>query len=185
MYFCTYIHRHPQYIIFAQKCRLYQPFCLIPGLKSTRGTILIWHHGCCVTLVPSVTKSSAVMILTRGIRPCIPWITLSHDDVIKLKHFPCYWPFVRGIHRSPVNSPHKGQWPGALMFPSICALNKRLRKQSWGWWFETPTGSLWRHFNDQHVSFHLNVEKWQKLETYWYDSSTRFSVQRLKVKLPW
>ena len=23
-----------------------------------------------------------------------------HDDVIKRKHFPCYWPFVRGIHRS-------------------------------------------------------------------------------------
>ena len=23
----------------------------------------------------------------------------SHDDVIKWKHFPCYWPFVRGIHR--------------------------------------------------------------------------------------
>ena len=29
-------------------------------------------------------------------------------DVIKWKHFPRYWPFVRGIHRSPVNSPHKG-----------------------------------------------------------------------------
>ena len=36
-----------------------------------------------------------------------------HDDVIKWKHFPCYWPFVRGIHRSPVNSPHKGLWRGA------------------------------------------------------------------------
>ena len=24
----------------------------------------------------------------------------SHDDVIKWKHFPRYWPFVRGIHRS-------------------------------------------------------------------------------------
>ena len=36
-------------------------------------------------------------------------IILSHDDVIKWKHFPCYWPFVQGIHRSPVNSPHKGQ----------------------------------------------------------------------------
>ena len=24
-------------------------------------------------------------------------------------------------------------------------LNKRLSKQSWGWWFETPSGSLWRH----------------------------------------
>ena len=44
-----------------------------------------------------------------------------HDDVIKWKHFPCYWPFVRGIHRSPVNSPHKGQWHGALMFILICA----------------------------------------------------------------
>ena len=46
---------------------------------------------------------------------------LHHDDVIKWKHFPRYWPFVRGIHRSPVNSPHKGQWRGALMFSLICA----------------------------------------------------------------
>ena len=46
------------------------------------------------------------------------WI--EHDDVIKWKHFPRYWPFVRGIQRSPVNSPHKGQWRGALMFSLIC-----------------------------------------------------------------
>ena len=45
---------------------------------------------------------------------------LNHDDVIKWKHFPCYWTFVRGIHWSPVNSPHKGQWRGALMFSLIC-----------------------------------------------------------------
>ena len=44
-----------------------------------------------------------------------------HDDVIKSKYFPCYWPFVRGIHRSSVNSPHKGQWRGALMFSLFCA----------------------------------------------------------------
>ena len=43
-----------------------------------------------------------------------------HPVVIKWKHFPRYWPFVRGIHRSPVNSPHKGQWRGALMFSLIC-----------------------------------------------------------------
>ena len=42
-----------------------------------------------------------------------------HDDVIKWKHFPRNWPFVREIHRSPVNFPHKGQWPGALMFSLI------------------------------------------------------------------
>ena len=140
---------------------------------------------------------------------------------------------MRGIHRSPVNSPHKGQWRGALMFSLICVwingwvnsreagdlrryrahydvnvmvrawmrttsirkpwdvitswrrhqvetfsallaicagnspvpgefpsqrpvtrsfdvffdmrLNKRLSKQSWGWWFETLSRPLWRH----------------------------------------
>ena len=26
-------------------------------------------------------------------------------------------------------------------------LNKRLNKQSWGWWFETPSRPLWRHRN--------------------------------------
>ena len=70
-----------------------------------------------------------------------------HDDVIKYKYFPRYWFFVRGIHRSPVNSPHKGQWRGALVFSLICALNKRLSKQSWGWWFETPSRPLWCHCN--------------------------------------
>ena len=44
-----------------------------------------------------------------------------HDDVVKWKHFPRYWSFMRGIHRSPVNSPHKGQWRGALMFSLIYA----------------------------------------------------------------
>ena len=44
-----------------------------------------------------------------------------HDDVIKWKYFPRYWPFVRGIHRSQVNSPHKGQWRGALILSLICA----------------------------------------------------------------
>ena len=43
----------------------------------------------------------------------------AHDDVIKWKHFPRNWPFVREIHRSPVNFPHKGQWRGALMVSLI------------------------------------------------------------------
>ena len=45
-------------------------------------------------------------------------ICLRHDDV--MEHFPRNWPFVRGIHQSPVNSPHKGQWRGALMISLIC-----------------------------------------------------------------
>ena len=45
---------------------------------------------------------------------------MCHDDIIKWKHVPRYWPFVQGSHRSPVNSPHKGQGRGALMFSLIC-----------------------------------------------------------------
>ena len=43
-----------------------------------------------------------------------------HNNVIRRKHFPCYWPFVRGIHWSLVDSPHKGQWCRALMFSLMC-----------------------------------------------------------------
>ena len=83
-----------------------------------------------------------------------PFEWLVHDDVIKWKHFPRYWPFVQGIHRASANSPHKGQWQGALMFSFICALNKQLSKQSWGWWFETPSHSLWRHCNVHKIKRH-------------------------------
>ena len=62
----------------------------------------------------------------------------NHDDVIKWKHFPRYWPFVWGIHWSPVNSPHKGQWRGVLMFTLICA---RIN----GWVNNREAGDLRRH----------------------------------------
>ena len=60
-------------------------------------------------------KSSSIdiCILHLGAPPSA---STSHDDVIKWKHFPRNWPFVRGSHRSPVTSPHKGQWRGALHF---------------------------------------------------------------------
>ena len=61
-----------------------------------------------------------------------------HDDVMKWMHFPRYWSFVRGIHRSPVNSPHKGQWRGALMFALICT---RIN----GWVNNGEAGDLRRH----------------------------------------
>ena len=70
-----------------------------------------------------------------------------HNDIIKWKHFPRYWPFVRGIHGSPGNSPHKGQWRGDLMLSLICALNKRLTKLASGCWLKSPAGPLWRHSN--------------------------------------
>ena len=92
-----------------------------------------------------------------------PWKRFHHDDVIKWKHFPRYWPFVRGIHRSPVNSPHKGQWRGALMFSLIW-----LSKQWWGWWFEALSCPLWRHCN-------VMTGDW------WGKSIGEFASQRAKM----
>ena len=62
-----------------------------------------------------------------------PPILAIHDDVIKWNHFPRYWPFVRGIHRSQVDSPVTR---GFGVFFDL-RLNKRLGKQSGLWSFET------------------------------------------------
>ena len=61
-----------------------------------------------------------------------------HDDVIKWNHVLCYWPFVGGIHRASVSSPHKGQWRGALMISLICAWTN-------GYENNQDTGDLRRH----------------------------------------
>ena len=34
-------------------------------------------------------------------------------------------------------------------------LNKRLSKQWWGWWFETPSSTLWRHY-DVNLTFYID-----------------------------
>ena len=70
-----------------------------------------------------------------------------HDDIIKWKHIPRHWPFVRGIHWSPTDSPHKGQWSRAFDVLFDLCLNKLLSKYSKHWLFETPSRSLWRHCN--------------------------------------
>ena len=52
---------------------------------------------------------------------CTGFLWPRYDDVMKWKHIPRYWPFVRGIHRSLVDSPHKGRWRGTSLFSLICA----------------------------------------------------------------
>ena len=75
-----------------------------------------------------------------------------HDDVIRWKHFPRYWPFVRGIHWSPVNSHHKDQWRGALMFSLIC---------TWinGWLNSGEAGYLRRYRAHYDVTVMINSIK--------------------------
>ena len=91
----------------------------------------IWHYdfnrGACFMfwIVLPLTKSQEFFhdcwckhVVEQGVGWALK-LTVIHDHVTKWKHFPCYWPFVRGIHQWPVNSPHKGQWHRALMFPLI------------------------------------------------------------------
>ena len=61
-----------------------------------------------------------------------------HDDVIEWKHFPRHWPFVRGIYRSPVDSPHQGQWREALVFSLVSTWTN-------GWANNRDAGDLRRH----------------------------------------
>ena len=101
--------------------------------------LFTWYHGklfCMVLLIafhpcdPIPCRNTKVLSSQRP----KPWhksllnifwygvkVLYIHDDVIKWKHFPRYWPSVQEIHRSPVNSLHKGQWRGILMFSLICA----------------------------------------------------------------
>ena len=67
---------------------------------------------------------------------------LYHYDVIKWKHLPRNWPFVRGIHRSP--------WrPVTRSFDVFFDLHQyqQWSKQWGGRWFETPCFSFWPHCN--------------------------------------
>ena len=108
----------------------------------------IWHYFRWIPL----TKGQCCGTYSHGmiLAWCYPgWligvISVFHDDVIKWKHFPRYWPFVR----SPVTGEFPVQRPMTRSFDVFfdLPLNKRLRKHSKRRWFETPSSSLWRHGN--------------------------------------
>ena len=68
---------------------------------------ILFDNFICLFCLRSATEVKHISILSM------------HDGVFKWKHFRRYLPFVQGNHRSPVNSPHKGQWHGALFFSLI------------------------------------------------------------------
>ena len=109
-----------------------------------------------------------------------------NDDVIKWKHFLRYWPFVPGNHRSPVNSTHKGQWRGALVFSMICAWIN-------GWVNNREAGDLRRHrahydvtvmlqgfFTDTKVNIGLPQSQWSALKI-WVNHSFE-PIEKYDVK---
>ena len=90
----------------------------------------------------------------------------THDDVIKWKHFPRYWPFVQGIHRSPMNYPHKGQWRGALMFSLIYVWIN-------GWVNNREAGD-WRRYRAHYDV--IVMSKMNNVLCYWRKTNTEFGT---------
>ena len=95
-----------------------------------------WGNRMAVNIFISPSSLRRYGIVEGSLEVCK--IVIIHEDVIQWKHFPRYWSFVRGIHRSPVDSPHKGQWRGVLMFSLI---------GTWinGWINNREAGYLRRH----------------------------------------
>ena len=107
------------------------------------------------------THSSAISQQMRKIRwqkLLLKMILWYHDDAIKWKHFLRYWPFVRGNSPggSPVNSQHKGQLRGALMFSLICVWIS-------GWVNKRESGDLRRyraHYDVIVMIYAAVMEQW-------------------------
>ena len=91
-----------------------------------------------------------------------------HDDVIKWKHFPRYWPFLQVIHR---NIPHKGQWRGALMFSLICTwINGSLSNRK--------AGDLRRH----RAHYDVSVLKWPVMKCFFSAKSAQ-NMSQLSIEV--
>ena len=78
---------------------------------------------------------------TSELSVCLTMMTSSSGNILRVTVF-C-------AGNSPVTDEFPAQRPVTLSFDVFddLRLNKRLSKQSWSWWFETPSRSLWRHCN--------------------------------------
>ena len=129
------------------RCHWYPPKSC-PKLTRVSLPISFFENYCSVGstfwYIIQLTIPNAILnvILCAGVSILISlsscwYVSLDHDEIIKWEHFPRYWPFVRGIHRSPVKSLHKGQWRGALMLSLICAwINGWVNYREAGDWFD-------------------------------------------------
>ena len=130
----THTHRHTYTLTLSSKIKAMTDVAKgIVGIGQSNEKWLKINHGvinnrfmCKVQLENPQTLTMQELFYAASVK-CVPtfwidtyWYT-KHDDVVNWKHFLRYWPFVRGIHRYPVNFPHKCQWRGAKMFSFVCA----------------------------------------------------------------
>ena len=134
---------------------LVTPSYYLPGLivmlYSVPSYNILISSGVCV--MARVGLPNNTRCFSSGMAPCGNW---EHDNRIKWKHFPRYWPFVRGIHQSPVNFPHKGQWCGALIFPLIYVWTNS--------WVNNRDGGDFRRRHAHYDVTVMNTVEWRHMD---------------------
>ena len=125
-----YVRMYDERLMHSPECYfgVYFPRCCVTRAISTKINLLCAH------------KQFDTRVHTRE---KVSW--WKKHDVIKWKHFPRNWPFVREF-------PAQRQVTRSFDVFFDLRLNKRLSKQSRGWWFETLSRPSWRH---------CNVRPWQ------------------------
>ena len=112
-------HQQPQYWPkFIYDFKLMDGISCRYTVKNIMGSsIAYWHKS---SIFTPCNPFDSYYYVTRAYLKFIQ----SSICAIKWKHFPRNRLSVGGINQSPVDSPHKCQWRGALIFSLICADNR-------------------------------------------------------------
>ena len=113
-----------QNIYWIHQWSLFWRFMLIPGEKSTHK---LWHWKAPV-IFSDLHRQSALW--RHQMETFSALLAICADNSPVTDEFPAQRPVTRSFD---------------IFFD--LRLNKRLSKQSWGWWFETPSRPLLRHCN--------------------------------------
>ena len=108
--------------------------------------------------------------------PCVNMMTSSNGNIFRVTGPLC--------GNSPVTGEFPSQRPVARGFDVFfyLRLNKWLSKQSWGWGFETPSGSLWRHCNE---SAHFPLTGTSPIMTFDHTSHRLWGALPVTDKITW
>ena len=117
---------------------------------------LLIHAGLKVTLVgirgPSFIPADIITLPhSMQLPPCLKSVIICIASTAWWRHEMETFSVILAIcaGNSPVPGEFTAQRPVTRSFDVFfdIRLNKRLSKQSWGWWFETPSRPVWRHRN--------------------------------------
>ena len=119
----------------------------------------------------------------------ITWMkkTINHDDVIKWKHFPRHWPFVRGIHRCRWIPHTKASNAELWCFLWSAIISLMIISISWisvvftGFWLHTLNNNhVYTLLTDNTEFRHLDVSPCLKMcfENVWFHAMKYFPMER-------